>query len=137
MLIIYILLLLLAAFPLWKTVRYIIKEKRIRQHGIKTLGLVTHIHTTAMRRGPTVDQVHIEFASIIHGHFHKSSITAKHKKFKQGETVPVMYLPEEPSKIVVYGKEGHWPMLIFAILIFLFVIFAIYKIDDMVKSGRL
>lgn len=137
MLIIYILLLTVAAFPLWKTVRYILKEKRIRQYGINTLGVVTHIHTTAMRRGPTVDQVHIEFASIIHGHFHKSSITAKYKKFKQGERVPVKYLPEEPSKIVVDGKEGYWPMLLFSMLIFLFVIFAIYKIDDMVKSGLL
>ena len=137
MIILYMLLIMLAAFPLWKTVRYIIKEKRIRQQGIKAFGVVTHIHTTAMRRGPTVDQVHIEYASIIHGHFHKSSITAKHKKFKHGESVPLMYLPEEPSKIVVDGGQGYWPMLIFSILIFLFVIFAVYKIDEMVKKGNI
>ncbi len=136
MIIIYILLLMLAALPLWKTFRYILKEKRIKQHGISASGIVTHIHTTAMRRGPTVDQVHIEYGSIIHGHFHKSSITAKHKKFRHGESVPVKYLPEEPSKILVAGGQGYWPMLIFSILIFLFVIFAVYKIDEMVKTGN-
>ena len=137
MIIFYILLIMLAAFPLWKTVRYIIKEKRIRQHGINARGVVTHIHTTAMRHGPTVDQVHIEYASIIHGQFHKTSITAKYKKYKHGETVPVMYLPQEPSKIVVDGKQGYWQMLIFSILIFLFVIFAVYKIDEMIKTGTI
>ncbi len=137
MIILYILLIMLSAFPLWKTVRYIIKEKRIKQHGINASGVVTHIHTTAMRRGPTVDQVHIEYGSIIQGHFHKSSITAKHKKYKHGETVPVMYLPDEPSKIVVDGRQGYWQMLIFSILIFLFVIFAVYKIDEMVNKGNI
>ncbi len=137
MIIIYVLLLILAALPLWKTFRYIQKEKRIRQHGINASGVVTHIHTTAMRRGPTVDQVQIEYASNIHGHFHKSSITATHKKFKHGESVPVKYLPEDPSKILVDGGQGYWPMLIFSILIFLFVIFAVYKIDEMVKTGNI
>ncbi len=137
MIIIYIFLIMLAAFPLWKTVRYILKENRIKQHGITASGVVTHIHATAMRRGATVDQVEIEYASNIHGHFHKESITAKHKKYRHGETVPVKYLPEEPSKVVVDGGQGYWPMLIFSILIFLFVIFAAYKIDEMVKKGNI
>ena len=136
MIIIYILLIIIAALPLWITIRYIIKEKRIRKYGISTLGVVTKIHTTRMYRGPTTDRVHIEYGSIISGHFHKSSITAKHKRFKYGETVPVKYLPEEPSKIVVEARPGYLPMLIFSILIFLFVIFAVYKIDEMIKTGN-
>lgn len=137
MFIIYILLLIIAAFPLLKTVWYIIKEKRIRQNGINTSGVVTHIHTTAFRKGPTVDIVHIEFASVIQGHFHKSNITTKHRKFKHGESVPVIYLPDEPSKIVVEGKEGYGPMLLFSILIFLFTIFAVYKVEEMLKNGNI
>ena len=137
MTILYILLIVLSAFPLWKIIRYITKENRIKKNGLNVLGVVTHIHTSAMRSGPTVDQVHIEYASIITGHFHKSSITAKHNKFKHGENLTVKYLPEEPSKIVVGKGQEYLPMLIFSILIFLFVIFAVYKIDEMVKTGNI
>jgi hypothetical protein len=48
-----------------------------------------------------------------------------------------MYLPEEPSKIVVDGGQGYWPMLIFSILNFMFVLFAVYKIAEMVESGNI
>ncbi len=137
MTILYIIIILIAAIPLWKTIRFVLLEEKIRKEGISTSGVVTHIHTTRMRRGPTTDRVHTRYSSIIAGQYHEANFVTTHKKYHIGQTVPVKYLPEKPDKIVVAQKRGYWIMLIFSILILLFMFFAVYKIDEMVKAdGR-
>jgi hypothetical protein len=52
-----------------------------------------------------------------------------------GQSISVKYLPGKTDKIIVSSKRGYWPMLIFSVVLLLFVFFAVYKIDEMVKSG--
>ena len=59
----------------------------------------------------------------------------KHNKYRIGQTIPVKYLPEKPDKIIVSEKREYWLMLIFSFLLMLFIFFAVYKIDEMLKAN--
>ncbi|HEY0677302.1 MAG TPA: DUF3592 domain-containing protein [Chitinophagaceae bacterium] len=132
MIILYIIIILIGVYPLWKTIRYVQLEEKIRKDGISTLGIVTHIHTTRYHKGPTTDRVHTRYNSNITGHYHEANFVTAHKKYRVGQSITVKYLPEHPDKIIVAPKRGYWPMLIFTTALFLFIIFAVYKIDEMV-----
>ncbi|SDE35032.1 DUF3592 domain-containing protein [Niabella drilacis] len=134
MIILYIIMILIAMLPLWKTIRFIRLEERIRREGISTTGIVIHIHTTRYQRGPATDRVHTRYQSIIPGQYHEANFVTKHQKYQVGQTIPVKYIPEQPDKIVVALRRGYWLMLIFSIVLLLFVFFAIYKINEMVKA---
>ena len=50
----------------------------------------------------------------------------------------VAYLPANPAKYAITDTQGgNTAMLIFCILIFLFVLFAVYKINEMVQNGEM
>ena len=137
MIIVYVITILLAAFPLWKTIRYIRLEEKIRREGISTSGVVTYIHTTRLPRNLLTDRVHTRFASNISGGYHEASFASDHKRYRVGQSITVRYLPGKPDKIVVAEKRGYWPMLIFSIILLLFAIFGMYKINETVNvDGR-
>lgn len=135
MIILYIIIILIGTIPLWKTVRYMILEEKIRKEGISTTGIVAHIHTTRYQRGPATDRVHVRYNSVIHGQYHTANFVASHNKYRTGQSIPVKYLPEKPDKIIVAKTRGYWLMLIFSIVLLLFVFFAVYKIDQMAGTG--
>lgn len=134
MIILYIVIILIGAFPLFKTIRYILLEEKIRKTGISTMGVVIHVHTTRYPKGPAIDRVHTRYSSNITGHYHEANFTATYNKYRVGQSIPVKYLPQSPDKIVVAEKRGYWPMLIFTVLLFLFVVFAVYKINEMMRN---
>ncbi|MFT3677984.1 MAG: DUF3592 domain-containing protein [Chitinophagaceae bacterium] len=135
MIALYVLIVAIGAIPLWKTIRFIQLEEKIRKEGISTSGVVTHIHTTCYQRGPATDRVHTRYSSILPGQYYEASFVAKHNKFRIGQSIPVKYLPGKTDKIVVSPKRGYWVMLIFSVVLLLFVFFAVYKIEEMVKAG--
>lgn len=57
--------------------------------------------------------------------------TAVPGQYKVGDTLQVTYLPKDPFKMTVKGANAQIPILVFAILLFLFVIFATYKIGQL------
>lgn len=132
MIIIYIVMILLGALPLWITIRFVLLEERIRKQGVSTTGTVTNIRSIRRYKGPTTDRVHVRYNSIIPGQYHEANFVTTYKKYRISQTIPVKYLSEKPDKIVVAEKRGYWVMLIFTILIALFVIFAVFRIEEMV-----
>ncbi len=129
-----IILIIIGVLPLLITIRYVLLEEKIRKSGISTTGIVTSIKTTRMSKGPTSDRVHTRYNSIFAGHYHEASFVTAHRKYRVGQSIPVKYLSEKPDKIVVADKRGYWPMLIFSILLFVFVVFAAYKIYGMLLN---
>ena len=63
--------------------------------------------------------------------------TVSPHKYKIGDTMAVVYLPNKPAKYAIDTNKAYWAVLIFAIILFLFVLFAVYKINEMVKSGQM
>lgn len=134
MIILYIVIILIGAFPLFKTIRYILLEEKIRKTGISTMGVVIHVHTTRYSKGPAIDRVHTRYNSNIAGQYHEAHFTATYNKYRVGQSIPVKYLPQSPDKIVVAEKRGYWSMLILTVLVFAFVVFAVYKINEMMPG---
>lgn len=135
MIILYIIIILLGGLPFGRTIRFVLLEEKIRKSGIATSGVVTHIHVVRHYKGPVTDTVHVRYNSIIPGQYHEANFVTTQSRYQVGQTVPVKYIPEQPDKIVVASARGYWPMLIFTTLLFLFVFFAVYKMDEMVKGN--
>lgn len=132
MIFVYIILIVTGALPLLKTIAYIRLEERIRKSGISATGTVTRVQSVRRTKGPTTDRVFVRFGSIVPGQFHEANFVTRHRRYHSGDAIPVKYLPEKPDKIVVASRRGYWFMLVFSLLLLAFVVFAVYKIDEMV-----
>lgn len=134
MLIFYILLILLAAFPLGLTVWRIRRDAHIRKTGIHTSGYITSIRTVRLKSSLT-DIITIEYKDRATGRTYTGKASSKAGKYKRSDTMGVAYLPNDPAKYAITDtSRGYTVMLVFCIIVFLFVIFAVYKIDGMVKD---
>jgi hypothetical protein len=134
MILLYIIIILLGIIPLWKTISFILLEEKIRKDGISTTGIVSDIQTKKFHKGPTTCRIYIRYNSIIAGQYQEASFVTSPHKYKRGQSISLKYLPEYPDKIIVAAKRGYWSMLVFSILIALFVVFAMFKIDGMLNN---
>lgn len=134
---IYIALILLAASPLVLTIRRMRVAARVKKNGVHTNGVVINIRAIRMVRGGSMDILTIEYKDRATGQPYNAKATVTPFKYKLGDTMDIVYLPDEPSKYAMDTKGGYTGLLIFCIIIFLFILFAIYKIDEMVKSGQM
>lgn len=134
MLIFYILLILLAAFPLGLTVWRIRRDAHIRKTGIHTSGHITSIRTVRLKSSLT-DIISIEYRDRATGRIYTGKASSKTGKYKRSDTMGVAYLPNDPAKYAITDTgRGYTVMLVFCILVFLFVIFAVYKIEGIVRT---
>lgn len=133
MIIFYILLILLSAFPLGLTIWRIRSDAYIRKTGIHTSGNITSISTVRLKSSLT-DIISIEYKDRTTGRTYTGKASSKAGKYKRSDTMGVAYLPNNPARYTITDTgRGYIVMLIFCILVFLFVLFAVYKIDGMVK----
>lgn len=137
MVFIYIGLILLAAFPLVLTIWRMRWAAKIKKTGVHTDSVVTHIRTVRLPRSGTVDILTLEYKDRATGQPYKGKATVAPLKYKVGDTMPVVYLPDRPAKYAVAIKSAYWAILIFCIILFLFVLFAVYKINEMVETGQM
>jgi Protein of unknown function (DUF3592) len=137
MIIIYIVLIVLAAFPLILTIWRMRVAATIKKNGTAVNGVVTHITTIRTGKGGSMDILTLEYREITTNHPYNGRATVAPGKYKIGDPMPVVYLPEKPSKYAIDTNKAYWAVLIFCILLFLFVVFAVYKINEMVQSGQM
>lgn len=135
MFIIYILLIALAAFPLVITIIRIRRQRNIKQNGIRTIARITGITGVRMYKSSAIDRLSLQYKNIITDEVYYTTSYAKQGKHKVGDSVPVTYMQGKPQKIVMEGGATHWPALGFGILLLLFVVFAVFKIHEIVETG--
>lgn len=134
MVFLYIFLVLVSAFPLVLTIYRMRNAAEVRKNGIFTDAFVTGIRTIQIKNS-RLDIVTFEYKERITGRNHAGKTTTASGKHRYGDRLTVAYLPSKPSVYTVEGtKQGYIAVLIFCILLFLFVLFAIYKIDEMVTA---
>ncbi|MGB3089165.1 MAG: DUF3592 domain-containing protein [Chitinophagaceae bacterium] len=137
MVIIYILLILLAAFPLGLTIWRMRRAAFIKKTGIHTNGYATSIRTVRIKSSLT-DVVSIEYKDRATGLPYPGKATTEAGKFRVGDTIGVVYLPANPAKYAIADTRGGFTaLLIFCIILFLCVLFAVYKINGMVQRGEM
>jgi len=84
-----------------------------------------------------MDMLTLEYKDRVTGNPYKGKATVAPGKYNIGDTMAVVYLPDKPAKYAIDTNKAYWAVLTFAIILFLFVLFAVYKIDEMVKSGQM
>ncbi len=131
---IYIFLPLLGAFPLVLTARRMWVAGKIKKEGVYTNGIIHHIDKFRMPRGGSFDILRIEYKDRATGMAYKAKATVSPGKYRLGDPLEVIYLPKQPAKYAIDSKGGNMGMLIFCIIIFLFVCFAVYKIQEMMAG---
>ncbi len=137
MLFIYIFMILLGALPLAIVGRKMWVATKIQKEGTHTNGIIKHINTVRIPKGAWIDRLTIKYTDRATGKPYYAKATVTHRKYKYSDTIDLAYLPKQPAKYAIDSKGGNAGMLIFSILIFLFVIFAVYKIREMVETGQM
>ena len=133
---IYIGIIALAAFPLLLTIQRMRRTAHIKKKGVHVNAVVREIKTLRTSKS-TLDFLILEYKERATGRSYNGKATVAHQQFKIGDSLPVAYLPDKPSKYAMGGKSVYWVVLIFCIVLFLFVLFAVYKINEMVNAGSM
>ncbi len=134
MIFVYITLLLLGALPM---AIVLLKRKRyigILQQGIKTTAAVTEVSTKRYYKGGTYDRILFAYLPPGASQYVEGQINTKVGKHKAGENIEILYMPKQPQQYAIPGSTHHLFALGFAILILLFVIFACFKIREMIQA---
>jgi len=63
------------------------------------------------------------------------TLTTKHGLYKPGDMLDIYYLPGNPRRNTMNGAWGSPIILGFGILLAAFILFAVYKLYEMVKTG--
>lgn len=137
MVFIYIFMILLGVLPAVITARKMLEAKKILKEGVHTNGTIKHIKTVRIPKGAWIDQLTIEYTDRATGKPYHAKATVTYHKYKYSDTIPIAYLPGQAHKYAIHSKGGNTGMLIFSILLFLFVLFAVYKIRQMLETGQM
>lgn len=128
MIFVYILITGLPAFLIFIIVKKMKKVNGIKKNGIITDAFITHINTQRMGK-TTVDVLTLEYKDAA-GRLHPAKATLQVGKYRAGQRIPIKYLPQNPAQYAFDNVSGYWFILIFCILLFLFALFAVYKINE-------
>lgn len=133
MIIVYILLIAVGALPLLVFLLKRRSYRRILHTGASTTAEISHIKTQRYYKGGTYDRVLFIYLPAGAGQYVEGQFNTKMGKHKRGERLEIFYMPQQPQKYAVPGSKGEVFFLTFTILILLFVIFACFKIDEMLQ----
>lgn len=113
------------------------KANMVKKNGIYTDAIVTKISTFRLRHG-TMDIITLEYKDRATGQSYFGKATVAYMANKIGDRIAITYLPNKPSTYAVADtKKGYIAILIFSIVLFIFILFAIYKINEMVQTGQM
>jgi hypothetical protein len=117
---------------------FIIKKMRrlryIMQRGVISSALITHVYTQRFSRG-SMDVLTLEYTDAA-GRRYPAKATVPMGQYRAGERMRISYLAQDPAKYAFDKGQGYWFVLVFCILLLLFMIFASYKINEMVQAGN-
>lgn len=113
------------------------KAAKIKKEGIHTNGTIQHINSVRLPRGGSVDIIRIEYKDRTRSKTYTAKATVSPGKYKIGDAFEVIYLPDQPAKYAIDTKGGNLLILIFSIILFLFILFAVYKLQEMAETGQM
>ncbi len=65
------------------------------------------------------------------------TLTTKYGLYKTGDVLNIHYLPDNPRRNTMKGAAASPILLGFGIVLALFILFAVYKLYEMVKTGSI
>jgi len=111
------------------------RTRSIAMHGIKVDAVITQVILQHFSKG-SYDKIMLEYKDHVHACY-KASTSSKPGRYKVGDNIAAMYLPDKPADYIIGDvKEGYWILLLFSVLLLLFAVFAVYKINEMLVTGH-
>jgi hypothetical protein len=135
MLIVYIVLILLGSFPLLLTLKRIHTYRTLKKRGTKMVATITHIRTQRYTRGLPHDRLTLTYYPLLTGRKTTGQVATVYNKYKVGDQVEISIIPKSAKIIIPDDVGGFMPVLGFSIALLVFIIFATYKIRELVPSG--
>ena len=134
----YLLLVTAGAFPL---VAFFIKRTRYRKilrEGIPATAKVTNVQTRRRHKGGTYDSVTFMYLPEGSGQYQSGAYPYRVGKYKTGDSIPLYYLPDRPSKYALVGTTRYEPWVILALVVFFaFTVYACFKIEELTAGQQI
>jgi hypothetical protein len=132
----YIVLVSLALFGMLPLAIILYKRSRVKKIiSMGTLAKARVYGVITTRRQPQ-DIVYYFFQAGRNTQQYTGTLTAAVGTYRKGQTVDVYYLPDDPRKHTVKGAWKSNGLVVFGLAIALFMLFAAYKIYEMIQSGE-
>lgn len=126
---------LMGFFPIFITVKRIMRYKTIAKNGITIKAQIVNKQLVPFFRGRQVVKLHLRYKHINFDDPIISEATTADNNYNIGDFLDISY-QKTKSKIFIKGDEkGYYPILGFAVVLFLFACFAVYMIRDMEING--
>lgn len=135
MLYLYILLPLFGALPLIVTLFKMRRARNVTNNGVTTEAVVVQVILWGTTIRNMVDTLILQYKVEATNEIYQGKATASRGHYKVGDKMSIAYLKDPPYNMTVKGANVYIPILIFTILIFLFVIFAMFKIEELIPEG--
>lgn len=135
MILVYIFIIGIPALLVLFTTRRMLKTRKIKQDGIETMAVVSSIKLVKINKS-SFDKIQLRYRDHT-GADHTAQITTMSGKYKRSDVFQLWYLRDNPASYAISGtQQGQWTALIFFILLLAFMIFASFKLDEMVHTAN-
>ena len=117
----------------------IILYKKGRVKKILTVGLPANaiVYDVSTIAGSATEIVCYRFNAQHSSQQYTGTLTTKHGLYKTGDMLEIYYLSNNPRRNTMNGAWGSTIILGFGIVLAGFVLFAVYKLYEMVKTGSI
>ncbi len=135
MVIFYILFIGVGSFPLMITLWRMQKYRKAKKRGVFTSATVTGIHTVHFVKSLPYDRLTVKFHDLETGRSSTGQTGTAYNRYKIGDQVKIARGAKKGEVIIPDDIGGYLPMLWFSLALLLFVIFAAFKVEELVKAG--
>ena len=135
MLVLYILLPVIGALPLIITIFKMRRAQRIIKNGITTEAVVVQVNSLGTTIRNKADILVLQYLVKATNQIYQGKASATREQYKVGDKLTITYSKFPPYEMTVKGTNVYIPILVFTILIFLFVLFAMIKIEELIPEG--
>jgi hypothetical protein len=117
----------------------IILYKKNRAKKILTTGLSANatVYDVQTVYGQPTEMVSYSFYAINNTTQFTGRLTIERGLYKPGDVLEIHYLPDNPKQNTMHGAWGSPVLVIFGVVIAAAVLFAVYKLNEMVEAGSI
>jgi hypothetical protein len=106
------------------------RARLIKKNGVHVNAVVTQINPLQSSPGRTMVVLLMEYKDRATGQPYSATATVTHHKYQVGDNFPIVYHTANPSIYVLDVKNHYRLYLILCSLLFILVVFAVYKIKE-------
>lgn len=110
------------------------RNDKFRKYGVTTTGTITELFGRSIRG---INIVEIKYLVQETGETLSKNLRVAGVPYEVGTELPVIYDPKNPKRMQLDMRKGFIPMLIFTIIIGVVIIWACFKLNEMVARGEM